>query len=133
MHELTHLTILVEEQDDAHTFYTERLGFETRSDEVMETGGEESRWLVVAPPEGNVELTLVAADTDDKRAVVGRQAGDHVLAVFTTDDCRGEFETLSERGVTFHGEPQDRPWGTEVTFEDLYGNVFDLLEPAGMR
>jgi catechol 2,3-dioxygenase-like lactoylglutathione lyase family enzyme len=132
MHGISHLTILVDDQDEAHTFYTETLGFETRSDDGMEMDGERSRWLVVAPPGSDVALTLVAADTDAKRDVVGRQAGDHVLAVLTTDDCRGEFERLSARGVEFHGEPQEQPWGVEVTFEDLYGNVFDLLEPAGM-
>lgn len=124
---ITHVTVLVDDQDDALAFYTDALGMEVRDDETMEEG---VRWLTVAPPGTDYpQLTLVEADTPGKRERVGSQVADHVAVVFTTDDCRGDFERLSERGVEFHGEPGEEPWGVEVTFEDPHGNVFDLLEP----
>lgn len=120
------VTILVEDQEEALDYYTNTLGFVRTEDVEMEDGG---RWVTVAPP-GNeqVHLTLVEADTPEKRERVGSQVADHVAVVFETDDCRGTYEELSARGVEFHGEPTERPWGTEVVFEDIYGNVFDLLE-----
>jgi len=125
----THVTVLVDDQEAARSFWAETLGFEVRDDETVEEG---TRWLTVAPPgSGGPELTLVRADTDEKRARVGSQVADHVAVVFRSDDCRGDFERLTDRGVEFHGEPTEVPWGVEVTFEDPAGNVFDLLEPAG--
>lgn len=124
------LTILVDDQDEALEYYTGTLGFEAVDDVEMENG---QRWVTVAPA-GNPApmLNLVPADTEEKRERVGNQAGDHVAVVFETDDCRGTYEQLREKGVTFHGAPTERQWGTEVVFEDLYGNVFDLVEPPQM-
>ncbi|WP_158056788.1 VOC family protein [Halorussus halophilus] len=126
---LTHATILVDDYDEALDFYVETLDFEKREDEEMPEGG---RWVTVSPTadEEFPQFALVEADTDEKRERVGSQVGDHVLYVLTTDDCRETYETLRERGVEFHGEPSEVPWGIEVTFEDCYGNVFDLLEPS---
>lgn len=125
---LTHATVLVDDQDEALAFYRDALGFAVRDDDEI-PGGD--RWLTVsAPDEEFPQLTLVEADTDEKRDRVGSQVADHVAFVLTTDDCRGTYETLRERGVAFHGEPRAVPWGIEVTFEDPYGNVFDLLEVA---
>ena len=123
----TMATILVDDQDEALAFYAETLDFETRADEEYEG----RRWLVVSPSADDAfRFTLVLADTEEKRTRVGSQVADHVAFVLETDDCRATYETLSERGVTFHGEPTEVPWGVEVTFEDPFGNVFDLVEPA---
>ncbi|WP_439025896.1 VOC family protein [Haloarchaeobius sp. DT45] len=126
--DVSHTTVLVHDQQEALEFYTEVLGFETRDDQEVPGMG---RWLTVGVPGKTFpQLTLVEADTDEKREAVGSQAGDHVLFVVNTDDCRATDEALGERGVEFHGEPEEQPWGTEVVFEDLYENLFDLLEPA---
>jgi predicted enzyme related to lactoylglutathione lyase len=125
---LSHVTLLVDDHDEALDFYTGTLGFETRADDEM---GDGDRWVTIAPADTDgPELALVEADTDAKRERVGSQAGDHVLFVLTTDDCHGTYERLTAAGVTFHGEPESVPWGVEVTFEDCYGNVLDLLEPG---
>ena len=73
------------------------------------------------------------ADTPEKRERVGSQVADHVNLVFATDDFDAEHERLREAGVEFHGEPMENPWGTEAVFEDPYGNVHDLMEPAEME
>lgn len=126
---LTHVTVIVDDQEEALEFYTETLGFAVRSDEEMP--GEGGRWLTVGVP-GNdgTELTLVPADTPEKRDLVGRQAADLVLFVVETDDCQGLFETYRERGVTVTTEPEEVPWGVHATFADLYGNQFNVVEPA---
>lgn len=123
----TFTTILVKDQEEAKTFYTEKLGFIVWMDEPF---GPELRWLVVAPAKENeCMLTLVEADTPAKKAAVGNQAPDHVLVVFETEDIDSAYQELKGRGVSFHGEPREVPWGKEVVFEDLYGNLFDLVEP----
>jgi catechol 2,3-dioxygenase-like lactoylglutathione lyase family enzyme len=129
MRSLSHVTLLVDDQDEAHDFYAGTLGFETRDDDEF---GEASdrRWLTVALPDDAVEIALVPADTDGKRAAVGRQAGDHVPFVITTGDCRGEYERLSDEGVTFHGEPTEQPWGVAVTFERYSSTTTRPTMPA---
>lgn len=125
--DLTHVTILVDDQDEALDYYTNTLGFEARDDSVL---GEGMRWLTVAPPNADRQLVLVAADTPEKQARVGSQVADHVAVVVETDDCVAEYERLRENGVEFHGEPEAAQWGVSAVFEDLYGNVFNLVEPA---
>ncbi|HEX2865271.1 MAG TPA: VOC family protein [Deinococcales bacterium] len=124
------VTLLVRDQDEALDFYVNVLGFEKRVDLQM---GEDYRWLTVAPPGGaGVELTLTLAETPDQDARVGRQVGSYVAFVLFTNDCRGDFERLSARGVKFHGDPKDQAWGLEVVFEDLYGNQIDLVQARPM-
>ena len=69
-------------------------------------------------------------DTDEKREQVGRQAADQVRSVVETDDCPGRSVTDADGGVTFTQESEVVPWGVNATFEDLYGNRFDVVEPA---
>jgi predicted enzyme related to lactoylglutathione lyase len=124
--DITHVTMLVDDQDDALAFYRDTLGFAVRDDVSTPEGG---RWVTVSPAESeHPQLTLVVADTEAKRERVGSQVADHVAIVLSTDDCRATYETLRDRGVEFAYEPEEQPWGVETTFEDPYGNVFDLLE-----
>ena len=74
------------------------------------------------------------AATPEQAARVGHQAGTGYLMIVGTDNCRRDFAELSARGVKFNGVPKDRAWGTDVLFEDLYGNIIGLLQlPAGPR
>ena len=91
------------------------------------------RWLTVAP-QGQTEVEIVLftpgswQDEEATKALLGR-VGQGTTWVFNTDDCQKEYETLSARGVKFVSPPQERPYGIEALFEDLYGNGFSLLEP----
>ncbi len=125
------VTILVRNQDDALKFYTEKLGFDMRSDQAFGPG---MRWLTVAPrQQTEVEITLLQpnpvmhgeAHAQEMLAMVGKQP----TWSYRTDDCRKEYETLLARGVKFVQEPQEQPYGIEAVFEDLYGNSFSLLQP----
>jgi len=135
---MSHACFHVLDQDRAKRFYTEKLGFELRSDVTMgpvcETDDAGFRWLTVGPADQpDVEIILADCgmgndpDTAEQlRALVAKGAmGTGVMA---TDDCRKAYEELSARGVVFTQEPADRPYGIEAVFRDEEGNWFSLVE-----
>jgi len=130
---LSHATLWVLDQDAALRFYTEKLGFEVRRDQSIDS----FRWLTVGPPDQpDVQLVLLepgppmmdAASADQIRALVAK--GAMGTGVFATDDCRGTYEELKARGVEFLQEPTERFYGIEATFRDDSGNWFSLTQPA---
>jgi len=123
---IDHITILVRDQDEAAKFYVEKLGFQKREDTFF---GENMRWVTVsAKDQMDLELTFVKADSKDKLKALGKQAGDHVFLTLETDDCRRDYNAMKAKGVKFYGEPTEQPYGVEVVFEDLYGNLIDLIQ-----
>lgn len=123
---IRYVTVLVKDQDAAAKFYTEKLGFIKRSDTLL---GQNMRWVTVSPKEQpTLEITFVLADTKEKLKTVGKQAGDHVFLTVETDDCPKTYKAMKAKGVKFWGKPQEQPYGIEVVFEDLYGNLFDLIQ-----
>ena len=125
MNKIGHITLIVENQDEALKFYTEKLGFQKRKDLIFGN----MRWVTVSPKgQTDLELTFVLADSEAKRAAMGKQAGDHVLLTLETDDCRKEYKALKAKGVKFYGKPEVQAWGVDVVLEDLYGNLFDLVQ-----
>lgn len=124
-----HITLLVKDYDEAIKFYTEVLGFELIADNNFGNG---QRWVSVAPVnQKEIRIVFVIADTAEKMERVGNAVADHVLLVLETDNCRKDYELLKSKGVNFYGEPENMPWGTEVVFEDLYGNRLDMLQIRG--
>jgi len=126
MNKIGHITLLVKDQDEALKFYTEKLGFQKRQDLDI---SENMRWVTVSPKgQSDLELTFVVADSEEKRRAVGKQAGDHVFLTLESDDCRKEYKALKAKGIKFYGKPEVQAWGVDVVFEDLYGNLFDLVQ-----
>jgi catechol 2,3-dioxygenase-like lactoylglutathione lyase family enzyme len=122
---ITHLTILVDEIDRALSFYVDILGFEKRAD-ISNANG--FRYVTVAPGGGEgPEIWLLPAATDQQHARVGNQTDD-VTFIVSSDDVHADFRRLDAAGVVFHGEPEPVAWGTEVVFEDLYGNRIVMVE-----
>ncbi|MFF3737033.1 VOC family protein [Streptomyces sp. NPDC002566] len=124
------VTLVVDDYDDALRFYTEALGFRLVEDEPRPDG---SRWVVVRPGErqGGVGLLLARAKDDAQRARVGDQTGGRVGFFLHTDDFAGDHARMHAAGVTFLEEPRHEPYGSVAVFQDLYGNRWDLLQPAG--
>lgn len=121
-----HITILVKDQDEAMRFYTEKLGFKKCQDMMF---GEDMRWVTAAPKnQPDLEITFVKADSKEKLKSLGKQAGDHVFLTLETDNCLRDYESMKAKGVKFAGTPTKQPYGMEVVFEDLYGNLFDLVQ-----
>lgn len=123
---LRHITLFVEDQEKALTYYRDILGFRVIVNTLL---GTDTRWIEVAPSKENQSvIVLTKADSKTKAALVGKQAADHVMFTLETDDFNTDYALLAERGVQFLGEPMDVPWGKEVVFQDLYGNRFNLVE-----
>ena len=123
---IDHITILVKDQDEAAKFYVEKLGFKKQQDTSFFGG---MRWVTVSPrDQPDLELTLVKADTKDKLKAVGKQAGGHVFLTLETDNCKRDYNKMKAKGVKFYGEPTEQPYGVEVVFEDICGNLIDLIQ-----
>ena len=121
------VTVYVTDQDEAKKFYTDVLGFEKRAD-YQQRG--HPRWLTVAPQGDEVELILVEGEysVDPRPAADVDSGGNH--HVFSTDDCRRDFDALKARGVRFkHDAPVDAPYGISAYFTDPDGNHLTLLQP----
>lgn len=124
-----HISILVNNYDEAIDFYTNKAGFVLLTDQAFGNG---MRWVTAAPSrDAETAIVFAEADTPEKAARVGTQAADHVFLVVQTDDCYRDYEKMRSKGVTFLGEPSEVPWGVEVVFEDLYGNRLDLVQHNG--
>jgi catechol 2,3-dioxygenase-like lactoylglutathione lyase family enzyme len=127
---LTHVPIVVRDQDRAVAFYTEVLGFDKRADYQLPG---KPRWLTVGPKGQTLELILVQGEARVDLGL-GPEAGSggHHVA-FTTTDCQGDYEALKARGVDFavgsYTKPIKQPWGTSATFKDPDGNLFALVQP----
>ena len=126
---ISHVNVFVEDQERAKKFYTEKLGFEVRSDSVMDG----LRWLTVGPknqPDLNILLARPAPpmfSEEDAAAVRNLVAkGSMAGGVLETDDCRRDYNELRAKGVTFLQEPADRPYGVEAVLRDDSGNWFSL-------
>lgn len=121
------VTLVVRDYDEAIAFYTGPLGFELIEDTDR---GDGSRWVVVRPPGGEAALLLARAADDTQRPSVGAQTGGRVGFFLYTDDFARDHARMLAAGVRFVRETRHEPYGTVAVFEDLYGNLWDLLQPA---
>jgi catechol 2,3-dioxygenase-like lactoylglutathione lyase family enzyme len=134
---LSHTALYVENQADAIRFYTEKLGFEIRTDNTLEG----FRWVTVSPKgQGQPDHEIVLMEPmpgfmyDEATAQTIRKLikqGALGAGVFTVDDCRKTFEELKAKGVEFLSEPQERPYGIEAVLRDNSGNWFSMTQPRG--
>ena len=124
------VTLVVRDYDEAISFYTRQAGFELVEDTAL---GDGKRWVRVAAPGGGAELLLARAASDEQRAAIGRQTGGRVGFFLRTDDFDGVHQRMVGRGVRFIEEPRSESYGKVAVFEDLYGNRWDLIEPADGR
>lgn len=123
------VSLVVDDYDDALAFFVGKLGFRLVEDTFVPE--QAKRWVVVAPPGAReTRLLLAKASTDAQRSVVGSQTGGRVFLFLYTDDFWGDYERYKASGVVFVREPKREPYGTVAVFEDLYGNLWDLLEPS---
>jgi catechol 2,3-dioxygenase-like lactoylglutathione lyase family enzyme len=128
---LAHIALVVRDYDEAIAWYTDVLGFTVVADQYQPE--QDKRWVLVAPPgagEGAATLLLARATTPEQEAFIGNQAGGRVFLFLATDDFWRDYEAYRARGVTFVREPKQAPYGIVAVFEDLYGNLWDLVQFA---
>ncbi|MDT0482024.1 MULTISPECIES: VOC family protein [Streptomyces] len=129
MRRIALVTLVVGDYDEAIRFYTEALGFRLVEDAPRPDG---SRWVVVRPDdrEAGTDLLLARAKDEAQQARVGDQTGGRVGFFLHTDDFARDHARMLGAGVTFLEEPRHEPYGSVAVFQDLYGNRWDLLQPA---
>lgn len=122
-----YVSLVVRDYDEALAFFVGTLGFHLIEDTYI--AAQDKRWVLVAPPGSReTRLLLAKASTDDQRSRIGNQTGGRVFLFLHTDDFWRDYEHLRGRGVKFRRPPKDEPYGTVAVFEDLYGNLWDLLQ-----
>ena len=125
---IAHIALLVRDYDEAIRFYTGKLHFTLVEDTVL---SETKRWVLIAPKgSGECCLLLAKAANIEQEARIGDQTGGRVFLFLYTDNFRRDYETMMNEGVEFVREPKVETYGTVAVFRDLYGNLWDLLEPG---
>jgi len=122
-----HLALVVRDYDEAIRFYIEKLNFTLVEDTYQPA--QDKRWVVVAPPGSNgMTLLLARASTPEQERFIGNQAGGRVFLFLSTDDFWRDYNRMISLGITFVREPKVESYGTVAVFEDLYGNLWDLVQ-----
>ncbi len=122
------VSLVVREYDEALSFYVGTLGFTLIENTYVPE--QDKRWVVVAAP-GSLEsrLLLARASNDEQAKHIGNQTGGRVFLFLYTDSFERDYQAYKAKGVTFVREPKEEPYGTVAVFRDLYGNLWDLLQP----
>ena len=126
MNRLGLVTYVVREYDEAIGFFVSKLGFTLVEDTDMGGG---KRWVVVSAGEG-ASLLIARAEGEQQEASVGNQTGGRVGFFLQTDNFDRDFAEWTARGVVFREQPRHEVYGTVAVFEDVYGNTWDLIQPA---
>jgi catechol 2,3-dioxygenase-like lactoylglutathione lyase family enzyme len=124
---IVHIALVVRDYDEAIDFYTKKLHFTLVEDTYQPE--QDKRWVVVAPPgsEGTT-LLLARASKPEQEAFIGNQTGGRVFLFLNSDDFWRDYNEMVSLGIKFVREPKVESYGTVAVFEDLYGNLWDLLE-----
>jgi catechol 2,3-dioxygenase-like lactoylglutathione lyase family enzyme len=124
---IAHIALVVRDYDEAIDFYVNKLRFELVEDTYQPQ--QDKRWVVVRPQgDGTASLLLARASTPHQEAFIGDQAGGRVFLFLRTDDFQRDYAAMVEQGIKFVRKPKQAPYGTVAVFEDLYGNLWDLVQ-----
>jgi catechol 2,3-dioxygenase-like lactoylglutathione lyase family enzyme len=123
------VSLVVRDYDEAIAFFVGKLGFDLVEDKPVPE--QAKRWVVIAPPGAQESRLLLArASTPEQAARIGAQTGGRVFLFLYTDDFWRDYERYRAKGVEFVRPPAQHDYGTVAVFKDLYGNQWDLLQPA---
>ncbi|AZG34645.1 MULTISPECIES: VOC family protein [Shewanella] len=124
---IVHIALVVRDYDEAIDFYVNKLKFELIEDTYQ--AEQDKRWVVVSPPgSSGVSLLLARASKPEQNDVIGNQTGGRVFLFLNTDDFWRDYHRMVADGIKFVRPPQEQDYGTVAVFEDLYGNLWDLLQ-----
>ena len=125
--EIFQIALVVKDYDETIEFYTQKLGFDLIEDTNL---SETKRWVVVAPKNSKgCKLLLAEASNDEQKKAVGNQTGGRVFLFLHTDDLQRDYENLLHHNIKIIREPSIETFGKVLVFADLYGNLWDLIEP----
>jgi catechol 2,3-dioxygenase-like lactoylglutathione lyase family enzyme len=122
------VSLVVREYAEALDFYVGRLGFTLIEDTPIPE--QNKRWVIVAPAgSSGTHILLARASSPEQAARIGNQTGGRVFLFLHTDDLQRDYQLYCAKGITFVRQPKEEPFGTAAVFEDLYGNLWDLVQP----
>lgn len=124
-----HIALVVRDYDEAIDFFVDRLNFNLISDEYQPE--QDKRWVLVAPPgssKDDTSILLARASNDEQVKAIGNQSGGRVFLFLETDDLNRDFAAMTAKGICFVREPATHAYGMVAVFEDLYGNLWDLIQ-----
>lgn len=123
------VSVVVGDYDEAIRFYVDKLGFELIEDEYQPA--QDKRWVVVSPKGGDgARILLARAANEEQASRVGNQTGGRVFLFQYTSDFWSDYKSYRDNGVEFVRDPKEEPYGTVAVFKDLYGNLWDLVQPV---
>jgi catechol 2,3-dioxygenase-like lactoylglutathione lyase family enzyme len=129
---IVHVALVVRDYDEAIRFYTDKLHFTVVEDTYQPQ--QDKRWVLIAPPgSSSLTLLLARASTAEQERVIGNQTGGRVFLFLSTDDFWRDYNRMVALGINFVRTPKVESYGTVAVFEDLYGNLWDLLESTPSR
>jgi catechol 2,3-dioxygenase-like lactoylglutathione lyase family enzyme len=124
---IVHVALVVRDYDEAIDFYTNKLHFTLLEDTYQPE--QDKRWVVVSPPgSAGTTLLLAKASKPEQEPFVGNQSGRRVFLFLNTDDFWRDYNDMLSRGINFVRDPKKEAYGMVAVFEDLYGNLWDLLQ-----
>jgi len=124
---ILHVALVVRDYDEAIEFFTKKLNFTLVEDTYQPE--QNKRWVVVAPPGSKESTILLARPSNEKqKEYIGNQTGGRVTFFLQTDDFWRDYKKMMSIGIKFVREPKEASYGTVAVFEDLYGNLWDLLQ-----
>lgn len=125
---IAHIAIVVKDYDEAIEFYTKKLDFRLLEDTKLE---ENKRWVILVPPGAKeCSLLLAKAVNEEQSKSIGNQTGGRVFLFLFTDDFWRDYNKMLDRKIIFVRPPAELEYGTVAVFQDLYGNLWDLIEPS---
>ena len=124
---IVHIALVVRDYDEALDFYINKLNFVLLEDTYQPE--QDKRWVVIAPPGSSGTTLLIAkASKPEQLDFIGNQAGGRVFLFLNTDDFWRDYRSMVSKGIKFIREPKEADYGMVAVFEDLYGNLWDLLQ-----
>ena len=128
---IAHIAIVVKDYDEAIEFYTRKLKFNLIEDTRLT---DTKRWVLLSPPgSGSCHLLLARAASEEQSSRIGNQTGGRVFLFLYTDDFYRDYRRMREEEIRFIREPAVESYGTVAVFQDLYGNLWDLIEPSRLN
>lgn len=125
---IAHVALLVDDYDKAIDFYCRKLNFTLAEDTSL---GNDKRWVLVTPPgSSGTSLLLARAVNEQQKQAIGNQSGGRVFLFLYTDNFQRDYQHLMDEGVLIVRPPAKEVYGTVAVFADLYGNLWDLIEPV---
>ena len=124
---IIHIGLVVRDYDEAIEFFTKKLQFILIENTYQPE--QNKRWVVVAPPGSRgTTITLAKPSKPEQERFIGNQNGGRVFLSLHTDDFWRDYKDMVSKGIKFVRNPKEEPYGRVAVFEDLYGNLWDLIQ-----